>query len=299
LEVAALDDTENRAPTPQPNAILPFTAGMDSLLSLCRHATGDAGPAGFEIGATMLIHGMGTGREENRDPASLIAGLRRISTSWKVPLAVVDTNISEIVGKDDISHGTWLASCLTLFSGRFDVGLIGSSVPYFWPGWEIFGSHPLLDPLLSSGHMSIRNDEGMYSRVDKAALLERYPSALDDLRVCIHLDQPDQNCCRCEKCVRTMLSFVASGQTIPPAFPHGLRLQDIGIGMGVQAGVDWGPVLLDCAKSYGALDEEPIKVLQRRYRIKRTKVFAKRCLKWLSTGKKTPRWYVFDKVDKG
>ncbi|MEM7442931.1 MAG: hypothetical protein AAF414_06335 [Pseudomonadota bacterium] len=296
LEVDEIDDETRHALEPRPKAILAFTGGLDSLLALCRNVSGDAEPAGHDIGATMMIHGMGTQRSSADGPNALTTDLRRISESWDAPMAVVDTNIAEVVGLDDISHGTWLAACLSLFAGRFDIGLLGSSVPYFWDTWELFGSHPLLDPLLSGAEMVIRNDEGLYERTDKAALLCRYPTALEDLRVCIHISGPDRNCCRCEKCLRTMLCFVAAGKPIPPAFPNGLQLSDIGIGLGQQTGLDWAPVILNSARLYGTDDEEAMRVLRRRARAKWAKVKAKALTRLVKTGRSTHRWHVIDDV---
>lgn len=295
FEVAEFDDASPQLGA-NPKTVLAFTGGLDSLLALCRNVSGDAGPAGHDIRATVMIHGMGTGRRENRDPSAMIADLRRTSGRWGVPLAVVDTNIAAITGLKYLAHGTWLASCLSLFSGGFDVGLVGSSVPYFRPAWELIGSHPLLDPLLSGGAMSIRNDEGLYEREDKVALLTRYPTALEDLRVCVHIEDPASNCCRCEKCLRTMLSFIASGNPIPSAFPHGPRLGDIGIGMGNQNGLDWAPIILNSARLHGTQDAPAMQVLLRRYRVKRAKVAAKAVWRRLRTGRRTHRWHVIDDV---
>ena len=193
-----------------------------------------------------------------------------------------------------MSHGTWLAACLMLFSGRFDVGIIGSTKMWFTRGWELYGSHPLLDPLLSGGRMTIRNDEGLYHRAEKAEMLTRYPSALKDLRVCLAPYRADRNCCRCEKCVRTMLCFVACGHPIPPAFPHGLRLQDIKLYRGRRAGLQWIPGILASAERNGNSDLPEIRELRRQFRIKRLKVGAKVWSKALMKGRTPEKWYIFD-----
>ena len=165
---------------------------------------------------------------------------------------------------------------------------------FYWPGWEVFGSHPLLDHMLSGDEMTIRNDEGLYQRVDKAALLARYPSAMQDLRVCNHPYHELQNCCRCEKCIRTMLCFVASGNPIPPAFPLGLKTSDIGIGMGHRSGLDWAPVIFKGARRYGTLDAPEIKAFRRRYRAKWLKVHMRSIASQLFLGKRKPRWMLFE-----
>lgn len=297
IEVEDVVDFPDWEPAPVPRAIVALSGGVDSLLALFRNASGDAGPTGHHVGATMMIHGMATGREDNADPTELIADLRSISNTFDVPLAVVDTNITQVVRKHYLSHATWLASCLSLFSEKFDTGLIGSSVPFYDPGWEVYGSHPLLDPFLSSGKMSIRDDEGLYGRVDKIALLSRYPDAINRLRVCVHPFRAERNCCRCEKCIRTMLCFIASGNEIPrAAFPDGLRLTDIGIGLGQKISLELVPGMLAAAERNGTDDRAEMQALRKAYRRKRRKVIAKDWLKRLATRRKPPHWQVLEKV---
>ncbi|MEM7444980.1 MAG: hypothetical protein AAF414_16790 [Pseudomonadota bacterium] len=297
LEAAEIADVSDQGGG---RTIVALSGGVDSLLALFRNASGDAGPTGHDIRATMMIHGMATGREDNADPTPLIDDLRSLSANFDLPMAIVDTNITEVVGMHYISHATWLASCLGLFSEIFDVGLIGSSVPFYDPGWEVYGSHPLLDPFLSSGKMAFRDDEGLYGRVDKVGLLSNYPAALEKLRVCLHPFRAGRNCCRCEKCIRTMLSFIASGNEIPEsAFPQGLRPQDIGIGLGQKIALELVPGMLAAAERNGTGDRPEIQALREAYRHKRRKVIAKDWLKRLGGKQKPPHWQVLEKVPPG
>ncbi len=91
-----------------------------------------------------------------------------------------------------------------------------------------------------------------------------------------------------------MLCFVASGNPIPSAFPDGLRLSDIGIGMGSPDGLDWGPVIIRGAEHYGAANVQAIRVLRRRYQVKRLKVAAKGLLRRASGGRAPHRWRMLD-----
>ncbi|MEM8590701.1 MAG: hypothetical protein AAGG65_21830, partial [Pseudomonadota bacterium] len=169
VQVEAVEDIAIAQEGPEANAIVAFSGGVDATLAFCRNISGDAGPASFNVGATLLIQGVPIGRR-GKASEPVIADLRRMSEAWGRPMAVVDTDIVDVIRKGDMSHGTWLAACLMLFGGRYDVGIIGSTKTWFSRGWEVFGSHPLLDRLLSSGLMSIRNDEGLYHRAEKVAL---------------------------------------------------------------------------------------------------------------------------------
>ncbi|MEM7445880.1 MAG: hypothetical protein AAF414_21340 [Pseudomonadota bacterium] len=294
IEVAEIDDAPTVDPGPNPSTILAFSGGLDSMLALCRNVSGDAGSMGHRIDASVMIHGMATGREIGADATQLTRDLRAMSERWDIPMAVVDTDMAESVGKLVLSHGSLLAACLSLFAGQYDVGLLGSSVVFYSTRREILGSHPSLDRLLSGNRMTVRTDEGLYDRVDKAAYLSRYPDAADDLRICNHYHEANRNCCRCEKCVRTMLCFIASGNPIPAAFQDGLNLNDIGIGMGKQEYLEWAEFVIKGAKNYGTEDHEAIKMLRRRYRSKRLKVLSKTALNRFFRGKRRHRWYALE-----
>jgi hypothetical protein len=296
LEVAEIDDRPLPSDGPDARAILAFTGGLDSMLALTRNIGGDAGQTRLDIGATMVVHGLQTGHENAAGPASMIEDLRQISDRRGLPLAVVNTNIAEVLGRPQLSYGTWLCSCLSLFGSAFDVGLLGSSVELYAPGQEISASHPLLDRLLSGVQMTIRNDEGFYRSVEKAGLLARYPEAIEDLRVCPRYYENNRNCCRCEKCITTMLSFVASGNPVPSVFADGLRLKDIGIAMAEQDALDWAPKILAAAAETGMSDDPAIKTLGKHYRVKLAKQATKDWLTKITTGRKPHRWHVFDRV---
>ncbi len=78
------------------------------------------------------------------------------------------------------------------------------------------GSHPLTDPLYSSGSVRIVHDGAESRRVDKIARIARDPAGLDNLRVCF--DDMNSNCGRCAKCLRTMIPLRLLGAPAGP-FP--------------------------------------------------------------------------------
>jgi hypothetical protein len=62
------------------------------------------------------------------------------------------------------------------------------------------------------------HDGAGYSRTEKAEVLQRFPFVVEGLKVCWEGRDPDKNCGRCEKCLRTRLNFAASGCNDPPCF---------------------------------------------------------------------------------
>jgi hypothetical protein len=71
-------------------------------------------------------------------------------------------------------------------------------------------THPVLDHRFSTERTQIIH-YGDANRLDKVARVARSRAALDTLRVCHHDGEADENCGRCEKCLRTMLQLHIAG----------------------------------------------------------------------------------------
>ena len=76
----------------------------------------------------------------------------------------------------------------------------------------------ITDHLLSGDMMTIVHDGAGYSRTEKAELLLGFPFVVEGLKVCWEGRDPEKNCGRCEKCLRTRLNFAAAGCNDPPCF---------------------------------------------------------------------------------
>jgi hypothetical protein len=114
-----------------------------------------------------------------------------------------------------------LVSGLSLLSKRFDTGLIANDIVYDFLGVR-WGSHPLLNSLLGSNRFEVRDDGGEFSRIEKVAFLATWPEAMRRLHVCFaaHSNGLYENCCNCEKCVRTILAFRVAGCEVPSSFKY-------------------------------------------------------------------------------
>jgi hypothetical protein len=71
-------------------------------------------------------------------------------------------------------------------------------------------THPVLDYRFSTERTQIVH-YGDANRLDKVARVAGSKVALDTLRVCHHDGELDENCGRCEKCLRTMLQLHVAG----------------------------------------------------------------------------------------
>lgn len=67
-----------------------------------------------------------------------------------------------------------------------------------------YGSHPVLDPLLSNGTTEVVHDEPV-PRIEKTYEIARRPELLANLRVC--WNEHGENCGECSKCLRTMAAL--------------------------------------------------------------------------------------------
>ena len=99
------------------------------------------------------------------------------------------------------------ASALT-FGHLFSRFYIASSFQYT----QLFpwGSHPLLDNLLSTETTEIIHDGAHLTRIEKMAALSQWPETYSRLRTClfdisfINKTARLENCCRCERCIQAM-----------------------------------------------------------------------------------------------
>lgn len=79
-------------------------------------------------------------------------------------------------------------------------------------------THPLIDTRLRTDSLEIHHEGIVMTRLQKVQSLAKWDTVLKGLRVCnryqTYTDQA-VNCGRCEKCLRTMLEFVACDARIP------------------------------------------------------------------------------------
>lgn len=217
-----LGEQETEAPTPESESvIIPFSCGVDSSYAFWRHFSGSAGRRTRRPGAALLLHGFDV-RLDQAHSERIFAGVEKSARAMlagiDVPLLSVRTNFHELSTRWAHSFGTQLFGGLRLFAKQFAGAIIPNSIPYnrLDTPW---GSHPLIDPELSSKHFTIEDEGGEVTRFEKLASLQAWPEALAHLRVCFGVgSDTSENCGVCEKCVRTILAFRIAGVPLPKAF---------------------------------------------------------------------------------
>lgn len=136
----------------------------------------------------------------------------RIAGEFGKPLIDVATNLRTTRwGQLDwplLSHGAALAAVALLLEPRLGRVFIGSTGGY--GDLAPWGSHVVTDPMFSTTQLRIIPDGAGLSRSQKTAVVAQSPLAMRHLRVCFALGT-DENCGRCNKCLRTMTTLELLG----------------------------------------------------------------------------------------
>ncbi|HZQ10578.1 MAG TPA: hypothetical protein VFD70_28625 [Anaerolineae bacterium] len=225
VEICA-DAEENHSTPVNDHAVVTYSGGMDSNFSAWRHSTGRAGRRKRNLKAAVMVQGFDIPNDEPEMFARAVANSRRMLDSVGVELIPMATNFQSIIPYWIFSHGAGLASALMMLKSGFGVGMIAASDPYS-SIYPLLGSNPLSDPFLSSQAFEIVHDGAAFSRSQKARQLYVWDECMRYMRVCWRNKQRDRNCCRCDKCIRTILNFRAVGLPRPPCFERDVTLWQI------------------------------------------------------------------------
>ncbi len=189
-----------------------FTRGVDSWFSALRDHSGAAeGKVSHLIYSPDLDghYSQPTRRRalEATQAAAEVLGLPLI------PISHNGRRLLDPFAKWDWTHGGVLAGIGLVLGGYFSRVLIPSShdLEHLIP----WGSHPALDPLWSTERTKLCVDGAEVTRTAKVKAIAKSEFALSSLKVCWHEDI-NNNCGRCEKCVRTQCAIAIAGAAVAP-----------------------------------------------------------------------------------
>ncbi|MBD0425780.1 hypothetical protein [Aquisalinus flavus] len=198
-----------------------FSGGVDSFYTLMKRRE--------EITDLIFVHGFDIKLGDEALYRETLAMIEHIAGETGKNLIRLETNIRPVLDSYigwDYGHGPALAATAYLLSDQFDKIYIPSSQDY--THLFAFGSHPLLDPLWSLSDLDIVNDGAEARRIRKVEAIARHQIVLDTLRVCWMNPDSAYNCCRCEKCHRTMIALKVVGALDRcRTFPEPLRNENI------------------------------------------------------------------------
>ena len=277
VTIRADRESESSLLQPREEAVVAFSAGVDSCFTAFRHARAAGPRVPYHVAAGVMVHGFDIPLHQPEVFASAAVRSKVLLSSLGIELIPVATNYRSVV--DDWSHsfGPAVASCLSLFAGRFRVGLIGQGLTYSESCLLHEGSNPFTDPLLSSDQFKTVPDGAGFERAAKIDAMGNWEEFRSHLRVCWQGPDKDRNCCECEKCIRNILTFRALGLGLPPCFTRDVgdeAIKSFRMGSSILPEVRYGG-LAAVASSKGVTGEW-VRVLEKRIasmrRLKRSKV---------------------------
>ncbi|SFC19003.1 hypothetical protein [Pragia fontium] len=201
------------------DAIQTFSGGLDSTFTTFQHMGGKSQQT---LTSAVMVHGFDIPLDSGDVYDAIFRRSIPILAEVHVTLFPLKTNFRELWHKDlkhwEDAFATGMVASMMFFSKNHSYGLIASSEPYnsLLLPW---GSNPITDPLLSSDLFHVEHDAAEYTRGEKVAMVKDWQNGIDNLRVCWQGNDIRHNCCRCEKCIRTILNFKSIGAGVPKSFP--------------------------------------------------------------------------------
>jgi hypothetical protein len=189
-----------------------FSAGLDSFFTLCRNEPGGNANDPAHIDDLLTVWGIDIPIEQAEAFERLRSRISEIAATFGKTLVIAATNFRDTpwaaANWGMMGQGPALAALGLFLERRYRRLLLPASVSF--RSTAPWGTHPLVDPLMSTGRMAIRDDGALLDRLGKCRVLPRWPLAMQHLRVC-WAQGLDTNCGRCEKCLRTLTMFELQG----------------------------------------------------------------------------------------
>lgn len=186
-----------------------FSGGVDSFYTLLKHRE--------EITDLVFVHGFDIWWGDQASPLSRqsVKMVERVAAEFGKNALIIRTNLREMLDPyldwGDMAHGPAMFCVAHLLSGVLGRVYIASSF-FAAPDDKYWGSHPALDPLWGSEGLSIVHDGLEHIRFGKLQVIADEKVVQQNLRVCWENQGGAYNCCRCEKCIRTMVCLTALGR---------------------------------------------------------------------------------------
>lgn len=192
-----------------------FSGGVDSFFTLLK--------ARDELTDIITIRGFDMSLSDCDRWQKTSSSAQIVANELNIQLHEVESNFGSIIKEFgswvEHGHGMALACVARSLAGLLgEIRVPGSDDIDHQVPW---GSSIFTDPQYSDERLSVVHDTCSATRADKIVFLSTKPLALKYLRVCPGIkNDGNYNCCRCEKCLRSMVTFYAIGALDQvPAFP--------------------------------------------------------------------------------
>lgn len=198
-----------------------FSGGIDSFYTLWSHLPAtDPNPLS-RVSHLLFVHGFDVPLANQRAYETAREAFLPMAKSVDVELIAARTNAQDFAPRFNwgVFHGAPLAGCAQALASGLQRFYVPASHTY--NDLVPWGSDPRVDHLLSTESLEVVHDGASATRVAKTTALVGWPAPRGLLRVCSpRADGELRNCCRCEKCLRTMLALEMLGELgHHPTFP--------------------------------------------------------------------------------
>ncbi len=200
-------------------AISCFTGGVDAFYTLIKNNE--------KINDLLYVWGFDLPLTENKFYNKVKKHLSSVAKKFDKDMIFVKTNLGfEVTNKyaswGDFMYGPAIASVMLFMEEDYDFCYMPACNDYsvLVPR----GSHIIIDHLWNCDGLKFIYDGAEASRIEKVDFISDNEEVRNNLRVC-YSSNDKYNCCKCEKCIRTMASLEALGKSgLIKTFPKNLIL---------------------------------------------------------------------------
>jgi hypothetical protein len=186
-----------------------FTAGVDSFYTLLKDYEKEN-----NIEYLIFVIGFEIPVKNENAVFEMTGRLKDIAGRLKKELIVISTNLNETRFNSlnwPAYYGFALASAAQVLQNVYSKVLIATNAETENYKTRLWGDDPVLTPFYSSRSQSFNVDSLGVTRFEKIKYISGFDNALKNLKVC-NKSQLNDNCGKCEKCYRTMVSLFLLGK---------------------------------------------------------------------------------------
>jgi hypothetical protein len=180
-----------------------FSGGVDSFYTYLKHKEDTT----EKLTHFLLVDGYDIDLRNTDLWKSTLANVEQVARIEGIELVTAKSNIRQLLNPIlawKYAHGGCLAAIALCLRGKLGKAYIPSSLSL---SQQIpWGTHPATDHFWGTEKLAFVHDGTDVTRVEKITReVAKSPVALTHLRVCYANVRDTYNCCRCEKCLRTMI----------------------------------------------------------------------------------------------
>lgn len=219
------DATAASLPDSRGEAIAAFSGGVDAAFNLCGHEKRLFGASSQRVRACVFIHGADILPEDHEGFDIAFANARAALQGRDIELIPLRTNYRTFPHDWEQCFNDVVVAALMMFSRRFAMGSCGAGAVCRHNDIKLLSHNYITDHLLYPSYFHVYISGATVGRTERCAVIAQEPALVRHLRVCYQPNARGANCGRCEKCMRTMLNFMATGYTgtLPFSEPFSLR----------------------------------------------------------------------------